>query len=304
MPSMLGALAVWFAFSGVEVVGDAACPDPSEVSRRLAQIAAPAGHGDAAERRARLWRDERTVHVQLMNAAGQRLGERDLDASASCEDLAQAVAIVIAAWQAELDPRVTSHVDLPRPAPATPIVTTAAFTPAPRGSPPSFDLGLALLASVAGGQVAPGARVQGWVAPGGGHLGLGVAVSGATARSEPVGQLAGAARWTRIALGAGPEARFEAGRTMLGAHAQLLAGVLHVQGVGLETDASDTAVQVGAGAGVQIGRPWGNATPWIGADVLYWPGHDRLEIAGLTAQGELPRLEVQVALGLSLGRFP
>jgi hypothetical protein len=39
-------------------------------------------------------------------------------------------------------------------------------------------------------------------------------------------------------------------------------------------------------------------------DVLYWPGHDRLEIAGQAAQGELPHLEVQVALGLSLGRFP
>jgi len=58
------------------------------------------------------------------------------------------------------------------------------------------------------------------------------------------------------------------------------------------------------GAGVQVGRPWGNATPWIGADVLYWPGHDRLQIAGLAAEGELPHLEIQVALGLSLGRFP
>ena len=43
---------------------------------------------------------------------------------------------------------------------------------------------------------------------------------------------------------------------------------------------------------------------WIGADVLYWPGHDRLEIAGLAAEGELPHVEIQVALGLSLGRFP
>jgi hypothetical protein len=91
---------------------------------------------------------------------------------------------------------------------------------------------------------------------------------------------------------------------MLDAHAQLLAAMLRVEGVGLTTTASDSAAQLGTGVGVQVGRPWGNATPWIGADLLYWPGHDRLEIAGLTAQGQLPHLEVQVALGLSLGRFP
>jgi hypothetical protein len=299
---MVGALAVWIAYSGVEVVGDGACPDPSEVSRRLAQISPAADPFAPAERRARVSRDQRAVHVELLDAAGERLGDRDLDAGEGCDDLAQAVAVVIAAWQAELDPRVVSRVDLPPPARTTPIASAVAATP--RGSTPSFDLGLGLLASVTGGQVSAGARVEGWIAPPGGHLGLGVAVSGATARSEPVGPLTGAARWTRVALGAGPEARFEAGRTLLGAHAQLLAGVLHVEGVGLETDASDTTVQLGAGAGVQIGRPWGNATPWIGVDVLYWPGHDRLEIAGQAAQGELPHLEVQVALGLSLGRFP
>jgi hypothetical protein len=91
---------------------------------------------------------------------------------------------------------------------------------------------------------------------------------------------------------------------MVGAHAQALAAVLHVEGVGLTTTASDSTAQFGTGAGVQVGRPWGNATPWIGGDLLFWPGHDRLEISGLAARGELPRLELQLAVGLSLGRFP
>jgi hypothetical protein len=38
--------------------------------------------------------------------------------------------------------------------------------------------------------------------------------------------------------------------------------------------------------------------------VLGYPGHDHLEIGGLGDGGQLPRLEVQIASGLSLGRFP
>ena len=106
--------------------------------------------------------------------------------------------------------------------------------PAPTASGPSFDLGLGLIASMTGGQVAPGARIGGRLAPRGGHLGVGVTLSAATSRSEPVGDQAGAARWLRAALGVGPDFRVDVGgKTTLGAHAQLLAALPHVEGVGL-----------------------------------------------------------------------
>jgi hypothetical protein len=269
-------------------------------------VPAPASDGASGpRRRARLSRTEQAVRVELIGAGGEPIAERRLAVDASCDDLAAAVAVVIAAWEAELDPRLTARVSLPTPPPPTPPMTVAirAAPPPPR-SPPSFELGLALLASLTGGDAAPGARVGGWIAPGGWRLGLGVALSGATARSEPVGPRPGAARWNRFALGVGPEARFNVGRTAVGARAHALAAVLNVEGVGLPTTASDSTAQLGTAVGVQIGRPWGNATPFIGADLLLWPGHDRLEISGLTAQGELPRVEVQLALGLSLGRLP
>jgi hypothetical protein len=298
-------VAVWLALSAVEIVGDGACPDPAEVGRRLVQITVAADQSGGIAARARLSRGGDLLHVELLNSAGERIGARDLDAGESCEDLASAVAIVVAAWEAELKPSVTSHVNLPRaPSPAIPSATAAVTMQSSAASGPSFDLGLGLIASMTGGQLAPGARIGGWLAPRGGHLGVGVALSAATSRSEPVGAEAGAARWIRGALGVGPDVRADVGKTVLGAHAQVLAALLHVEGVGLPTTASDSSAQLGAGVGVQIGRPWGSATPWIGADVLYWPGHDRLEISGLAAAGELPHLEIQLALGLSLGRFP
>lgn len=303
---MFAAAAVWLVYSGVEVVGDGACPDPAEVSRRLAQIAPTDDAGAARGHRARLSRGASALHVELLDASGARLGARDLSGNESCDDLALAAAIVVAAWEAELDPRVAARVTLPRPpGPAAPsALAVAAAAPPPRAAGPGFDLGLALIASVAGGDVAPGARIEAWIAPPGRRVGLGMALSGATARSAAVGAHADAARWTRIALGAGPDGRFEIGRTMVAAHVHLLACALHVEGVGLTAAASDYSAQAGIGTGLRVGRPWGNATPWIGTDVLYWGGHDQLQIEGLADRGELPHLEVQIAVGLSLGRFP
>ena len=179
---MLGAMAVWVALSAVEIVGDGACPDPAEVGRRLDQIASNGDRGAPAGR-ARLSRGGNVLHVELLTAAGDHAAARDLDAHESCADLAAAVAIVVAAWEAELDPGVPSHVDLPPPerraASATATMTHAA-------------------------------------------------------RTDRVRPQAGAARWLRAALGVGPDLRVDVGgKTTLGAHAQLLTALLHVEGVGL-----------------------------------------------------------------------
>ncbi len=307
---MVGALAIGLMLSGVDVVGEGPCPAPAEVSRRLAEMrpaADTSGDGPpGAHRLARLSRAGGRVHVELVNPDGLRLDERALEANERCEDLAAAVAVVVAAWEAQLDPRVgAARVSLPAP-PAGNAAAVAAVQPPrpPPRSPASFELGLALLASLTGGQMAPGARLAGWIAPAGWRVGLGLAAFGTTSRSEAVVPAPAEARWTRIAFAAGPEARFMLGRTMVGVHLQGLAALLHVEGAGLAMNASDSSAQFGTAAGLRVGRSWGNATPWVGADLLFWPGHERLEIAGLGARGELPRLELQLALGLSLGRLP
>jgi hypothetical protein len=299
------ALVSWLIWSAVEVVGDGDCPSVAEVTRRLGELA-PARDGQGAPgHRAQLSRVEDAVHVELLSARGERLGERDLAAGASCSDLAGAIAVVIAAWEADLDPRLAARVSLPAPpsTPAPAAVAVEAPPPMPR-PPPAFDVGLALLASLSGGQVAPGARIGGWLAPAGSRLGLGVSMSAVTTRAEAVGPRSDAARWSRVAFAAGPQARFHAGRTTLDTQLQALAAVLRVEGVGLTTNQAGTAAQLGMAAGVHAGRWWGNARPWIGVDLLFWPGRDRLEIAGQSAHGELPRLEVQFGVGVSVGRAP
>jgi hypothetical protein len=304
---MVALLAVWLASAPMEVVGSGDCPAPAEVSRRLTEML-PTGAGDptgrTAPHRARIVHTESGVHVELLLPNDEQIAARDLSADGSCDDLAAAVAVVIAAWEAELDPHLTARVDLPAPRIMTAPTVRAAATPA---SPPqslSFEVGLALIASLAGGQLAPGAGVGGWIAPADWRLGLGLDLSGTTARSASVGSRADAARWTRFGLGLGPEAHLDVRGALVDLRAQSLVALLRVEGVGLSTTTSGSSTQLGAGAGVRVGWPWENVAPWIGADALIWPGHDSLVVGGLPAMGALPRFELQLSVGMSLGRFP
>jgi hypothetical protein len=43
---------------------------------------------------------------------------------------------------------------------------------------------------------------------------------------------------------------------------------------------------------------------WIGTDVYAYPGQDRLTIGNYGEVGQLPRVDVQISLGVSAGRFP
>lgn len=303
---MVAALAVWLAYAPLEVIGGGDCPAPAEVSRRLTEIL-PSQAGDQAARavhhRARIERVGEHVHVELLLPNDERIAARDLDANGSCDDLAAAVAVVIAAWEAELDPHLTARVDLPAPRIKIPPTIRVATDPEEPEPSPSFQIGLALIASLAGGQLAPGAALGGWIAPAGWRLGLGLDLSGTTARSESVGARADVARWSRFYLGAGPQAHLDVHEALVDVRVQGLVALLHVQGVGLSTTSSDTSTQLGAGAGIHVGWPWGNAAPWIGADALIWPGQESLVVGGSPATGTLPTFELQLSVGMSLGRF-
>jgi hypothetical protein len=273
---MIAALLFWLAYAPLEVVGSGDCPAPAEVSRRLTEMSPP-DRGAAAEprvpHRARIERTGDNLVVELLLPNDQAIARRDLAADGSCDDLAAAVAVVVAAWEAELDPHLTARVNLPAPA-AEPVASARVVDDsAPPARPPSFQIGLAVLGSVVGGQLAPGAGLTGRIAPPGWHLGLALELSGTTARSEAVGARADAASWTRFALGAGPEAQLTLRTATLDLRAQALAALLHVEGVGLSTTASDSSAELGTGVGARLGWPWGNAAPWIGVDTLFWPGH-------------------------------
>jgi hypothetical protein len=239
------------------------------------------------------------VHVELLGSDGRLLAERTLNRTGSCADVAEAVAVVLSTWEAEFNPNIATSVVLPPPAP--PEVKEVKPPPAPSLR---FDVGIGLYASIAGGEVVPGATVAASLSPAHGHLGLALALSASSTHSQSVGSLTGAAHWSRMALAAGPQYRLGRGATMLDFHVGGVIALFHVEGVGLPSTTSDTSAQLGIGAGLRGMWAWNNVAGWIGLDLLVYPGRDYLEIGGFGDRGQLPHLEVQIASGLSLGRFP
>ena len=293
-------LALWLAHPLLDLGGDSACPTPAEVRDRLAQLSgSTTAHPRSEQHRAYLSSTDGMVHVELLAPDGRLLAERTLDRTGSCADVAEAVAVVLSTWEAEFNPNVATSVVLPTPAPCE--VEEVKPPPAPSLR---FDVGIGLLASITGGEFVPGATVAASLSPAHGQLGLALALSASSTHSQSVGSLTGAAHWSRVALVAGPQYRLGRGATMLDFHAGGVVALLHIEGVGLPSTTSDTSAQLGIGAGLRGIWAWNNAAGWIGLDLLAYPGHDYLEIGGLGERGQLPHLEVQIASGLSLGRFP
>ena len=229
-----------------------------------------------------------------------------LCSTTSCEDLATAAAIVVAAWRADLDPNLTPQMTLPaRPTftPGTPPTLLERAAPAPR-RPTPFAIGLGLIASETGGALAPGAVLVGALGLGPRGLALDANVSATTSRSADVGALPGAASWTRATLAVGPALELGQTRVRGDVHLQALAALLHVRGVGVPNAASDTTSELGVGAGGRVELASGTSGVWLGLDALGWPGDQRLSVANTNDAGQLPRFELVGSLGLSMDRFP
>jgi hypothetical protein len=296
---------------GVEVVGDATCPTPAEVSARLGALTAAPDNCERLEApvaaKVIVSDSDHSMRLELIGPNASSLATRELTAEGSCSDLAAAAAVVVAAWLADLNPDLTPSVKLPASAPPSvpPPVIAVTPSPPPAANPRPFAVGLGLIASETGGAVAPGGMLEGALGLNAHGLGLDASLSGTTSRSAAVGTLPGAASWTRATLAMGPALRFGHAAVRGDVHLQALAALLHVRGVGVPNAASDTTAQLGVGAGVRLDVVTGTSAVWLGLDALGWPGDQRLLIENVAnADAELPRLELVASVGISLGRFP
>jgi len=301
-------LALLFAFPVPDITGDSTCPTPPEVRERLAALA-NTGAGETAiepaPHRAYLSRTDQAVHIELLDAEGRLLAERTLEPSDRCSDLAEAIAVVLASWEARFNPELATPMaplpTEPRPAPA-PVVAKPTEPPPPRPMP--FDAGLALLTSIVDGEAVLGARLEGSLFPADLPLGLHAALSATTTHTQAITTPPSEAKWLRAALAAGPSYRPFRTAPGLDLHVDGVLALLHVRGAGLlATTSSDTSLQLGLAAGLRGLWSWHNLAGWVGTDLFVYPGDDRLSIGSIGEVGRLPRLEVQIAAGVGLGRF-
>lgn len=270
----------------------AACPGAAAVEARLLPLLPPPEQ--RAPRLARISRRGAALLVELLDPSGRLLASRELPATAPCDDLAAAAAVVLgASWQASPPPELP-----PLSLEPTPVLRR----PAPQRRP--FELAASAFVSFAGagGDVAPGGLVETSLAPRGRRLGARLFLLGAGARETALGP--GRAAWTRLALGAGPRYGLDKGRFFLALHAEGLLALTLVRGEGFPESLQSAAADLGLGGGLRVGVRVGPLSPFLGGAVIGWLRPQRLEVAGLLASAELPRYEILLTGGVALGRFP
>jgi len=279
-------LALWLAQPMMDIQGDSTCPTPGEVSEHLARLTSDGESGRIPQApHALLSTGEGFVNIQLLGPDGGLLAERRLDRAASCADLGEAAAVILAAWQAKFSTELATVVVSP-----------------PRQPAVGFDVGAAALMSIVGGEAVFGARVEGAVFPFGIPLGFDAALSATSPHSQSFVSPAVEAKWIRPAFSIGPDLRLRRGAWMLDIHGNAVFALLHVQGDGLQQTSSDTGAQFGLAVGVRGLWSWNRGAAWAGADLFIYPGQDRLTVGNYGNVGELPHLELQFTLGISLGR--
>jgi hypothetical protein len=295
----------------VTVEGDAVCPTAADVATRLGALL-PARATDEAPDVARLELRGGVLLVTLARPDGSPIGERAIDRSFACADLASAAAVVVATWESDVHPefRLASPPPPPpsaTPPPVAPPVVTA--VPASRRTAASWDLGAALSGSLAPGSggTAPalGALVVGSWTPGGGRLGARLALSGVSERELPLG--AEHVRWQHLAAALGPQIRLPLASApwVVDLHAEAVAGWLVASGQGFDKDLHDGSLDPGLGAGLRmLVKTTGRVVPWLEVSTTGWLRRQTAYSTPAVASVALPRFEALVALGLSYASRP
>ena len=292
------------ATSPVEVVDDG-CPSGEAVELALASMLTTSGAAPANRDVAKLERSSGKLRVELVDPEGVVIAERTLDGGASCEELARMAAIVIASWESDVHPEfVRQPADIPRversPPPERPVVVAG---PAPAAA--AYDVA----AGVTLGQadtLAAGASVGGAWFPRSVGLGLWLLTAGDQARTIAVGPHE--ARWRRLTASFELAHRFTPMGLVVDAHGGPMLGWISTEGVDYTQNRSDSAVSLGATAGIRTA--WWlsrRAAIWVDLRGFYFPRRDSIygSADGVTLdEAPVPSWGGIASVGLALGRAP
>lgn len=291
MAAMAATLLIASLLSTVSVQGEATCPAASAVEARLRELL-PDSAGPAHV--ARIETIEGGVRIALFNEDGRPVASRDLETSAPCEQRAEACAVVLAVWEAEL--RAGTALALPAASPRAPVasrVEAATAEPPRRALRVGLDLGLggslaALQPAVSGAIAASFSRAD---SPWGARL----SVVASSPRSFALGS--GTVRWLRPSLTLGPTWTARGGLD-LELSAQAVATLLSVAGSGFAEDSSAWGFEAGLATEARLIWTGGPVEWWLGLWAAAWPSRQTVRVSGAELTADLPWLEAALRAGV------
>jgi hypothetical protein len=300
----MGAIVVLAAASiaaAVSVEGSVSCPTPAEVEARLAPLLASApeeaGAGGGGDLRVRLHREGGALHVSLAAADGRLLAFRTLEGTHACDALAEAVAVIVAAWRGEVGGR---------PLLAEPVTGTAgaaelrAAPSAAVAAPVAWGLAMGGGVSLAGDRPGPAAALVAThrPLPGAPWLGrLGVVYQGPREHALSAGHV----RWQRWVVELGPAFAAERGWAGWSLHLGPAAALTRLEGRGLAGAQAHDDFALGAGAGARLGARGLNLRPYVELGARGFPTRVVAYEGGAQREAPLPRLEAMLTVGAAIG---
>jgi hypothetical protein len=317
-----------------DVRGEIACPSPEAVAVRLRsllpansqlppgswlEIATPAAGAEASDQ----------IEVRMMAGAPPRaLGVRRLSVPPSCDDAAQAVAVVAATWTAnylsppplwfgEATGETTTGgaragsvdtspppfsplgpaVSLPAATVAGAIRRTATAAAADREAG-GLEIGAAFGAAAStAGTAAPFVDVEVDLRRNASAARLLVMAFGARTIDLGSGQVA----WRRLMAGGGVAHAWGPAAAQVQVGGDIVAGATFLEGTGFVQNAASTSFDAGAGPWVRVAAPLAAVpvTVWVGAQGLAWVRQQRVRVDGAASSDSLPRLDLLVGAGLA-----
>ncbi len=283
---MLPALSLVMLLSVIDVRGDGQCPAPSAVAaaqQSLGTSAAGASPGHVAE----LTELPEGLRLSLRSPSGELLASREVQTRAECSQRATAVAVVLAAWEAELSSGQQQAPVLP------PLPSWNWRVGAEAALGLTDHAGLRLLPTGAlVGQLWLGASRWGWL----GRLGASWPARSPIASAEVVWMRplvsVEAGPWLQVAQAGGP------------VQVEVTAGiaVLRVWGEGFQLDQASTGLDLSVSPGVRwlLGDgPW---RPELSLGATFWLIPQEIRVGGSSQARVLPQWEISAAAGFLWGR--
>ena len=295
-------LALPLLLAALAIRGEATCPTASAVQARLTALLGPewvdASHqGIVSSRAGRL-------RLELLDAAGEVVGTRELSSTNDCRALATAAAIIFAGWLSELTL-------------AAPTEASAAVSPSPEEHPERSSAPLTKIARVPLAPVSPG-PLRSWVGAGllvslapmspavgaelfaqlhGRATGLGAGAQLAFLGSRQSHLTTGSLSWDRYALAAGPSYRRAFSELEAVVDLTGLASLLTYRG--LEDLAFSGSLFE---PGIQLrGSLLARGGLWLSLGAAQWFPSAQVLVGVDNARAKVPNFELLVSAGLAVG---
>ncbi|MFT3842054.1 MAG: hypothetical protein QM723_34000 [Myxococcaceae bacterium] len=266
------------------------CPSSAQLLQRLGELGAPVER----LKQVAVTRGAQGAAVTAQRDDGAAL-DRPLGEDGDCGALTDAAAVVVLAWLTRLDGPEAPVVPAPRPVP-----NVVAEPPAP---PPPAPVQLAAGAGASlwyGDSATWGAEGYLALASRGWRLQPQLVIFGQGERSAPVAS--GRVFWNRVSIVPGTGLIFGSAGLLLRIELGLATGVLMVGGRGFQTNQTSLSADLGARVGLRVSYGGWAVRPYLAAGAVFWAVGHRLDVVPVGPVTTLPGADVQLTLGIELGR--